>query len=239
MTFRKYLRLCAVSFAPLLLIGFVLFRFFIPYQGQSNVVTCEEWSVDYENCRNVGDRESSFLKYVESQHPIWVDVKVSDWNPNLENYILVMATGRSFKQSRIVSAEPYRPASPEVRNYMQALVGKTATVVLGFDDNDKSVVAERSALLNCHSLEIKGPTGFFSAACFGQSWGGTLTFEVFGRERDRLETLKSAIQEEVSEIKSQYFMYRVVTYPLFVYLFLIASALIWLVNKAVRFVQRG
>ena len=238
MTYRRYVRLCAVLFVPLLLLGIVIFKFAIPYPRYTNII-CEGGGVLSENCRYVGNSDGGLYSAIKKSRPIWVDVTVGEFDEG--NYLQtnVEVTGRIIRSARIVDAQPFAAQSDEVGAYMKTLVGVPATVMLGIENNERSMIADGAALLACNGLNIKDEAGLYSANCYGSGWSGPITFRADGEGRNSLETLRTKIGEEIRGLESDYLLYRILTYPLFIYLFLILSLVSWLVVQSFRFVRRG
>lgn len=239
MTYRKYVRLCFVVFLPLLLLGFVTFKFFVPYPDQTAIVTCEEQPPFSENCRYVGDFESSLYASIKAGRPSWVGLQIGERKSGGDIINLVEATGRMFDGANIVSARPFLGHGPEVRDYMQRMIGRSATVIWGGDQKATSIVSDQSATIFCNDITIEDAVGQFTGNCYGDGWGGLITFKVAGQEEDRLEKLRAKASEELRSLDRDYLLYRAITYPAFIYIFLLISGFIWLARKAVRFVANG
>lgn len=77
MTFKKYKRLLAVSFIPLMLMGYFVFGFFVRYEYFDNIL-CEN-----DFCRNAGDSDNAFYNGVKRRHKAWFDIGLAPY-PGLD-----------------------------------------------------------------------------------------------------------------------------------------------------------
>ena len=94
-------------------------------------------------------------------------------------------------------------------------------------------------VLYCGQLSFEKEVGEFTADCFGDGWNAFVTFRVYGEDQRGLDRLSGSINEEIKLRRTDRIFYSLFTYPLFIYLFLFISLIVWLFMKAVRFVKAG
>lgn len=226
------MRLFVVSCIPLLILGFLTANIFFPYDKHEHM-TCEPF-FSMENCRNVGDSDSRLYKMVISESPVWFDVDAEN-----SGFLRIQASARRVLNAEIVSASPYVGYGPEVASFMGALAGRQATVNLGNANKEESITVGDMNILYCNSLEFETKEGEYTSVCYGDGWGGPVTYRVTGASRGELDKLLNSINEEIDDRRLDSYLYRTVMYPIFIYIFLIVSFLMWLFMKAVRFVNRA
>jgi hypothetical protein len=122
---------------------------------------------------------------------------------------------------------------------MKTLPGLPASIVLGIQNaHPHSSVVSGVALLWCDALGY-GESGTYSANCYSDTWQGRITFRVEGPGRMTLDNIRAETEKIVEKGNYEYRIYQVVMYPLFLYGFLLLSALVWLAARAFRFVKNG
>lgn len=237
MTLGKFKRLFIVLLIPLLLAGYVSTLFIFPYEKYA-YITCAPF-LEIENCREVGDPGSSFHKSVKNEYPQWFDVNIGEYDGEafLQNFI--QASGRVFGNALVVSASPFNGNPASAALAMQSLAGQSAIVHLGKDFTTKSTIRNSGLNLSCNDINFTDVAGEYVSNCYGENWGGPVTFRLSGSEQQELDKLKISVKKEVDKRQSDYNMYRVVTYPIFVIIFLIVSLIVWIFARAVRFVKNG
>jgi hypothetical protein len=241
MTWSKYRRLCLVLVLPLLIAGYLCARGFWPYDRYVHIL-CELRETG-EYCRPVGPPEGEFYKEVkkEAGTPAWVPITPSSRKRGDFIYPWVEATQLHVAFSEILSARNYVGQGPDTANVMQRLIGMKGFMTLGFKDKAlHSSIIEDFASLYCNSLEFGVQPGTYETVCYGNDFGGPITFRIAGgSSRQLLDGLNTAIEKEINEKRADYLFYRIAAYPMFVYLLLILSVLGWIAQKATRFVKAG
>jgi hypothetical protein len=236
-TAPKYKRLCLVLLLPLLGLGILTAHVFLPFD-RFVVVMCLSSFSGRANCRDVGPFDGNFHQAVKGQAKSWFDVDYVGKDLNDAISYLASAEGRWVRGAEIVEAEPFLGYGRDVADFMHRLVGKRATVRLG-TDGSTSVLAGNNALLVCNSLYYLPGTDLYRSQCFGEGWGGSITYRVAGPDKDMLDGLDAAVRKEVERRKTDYVLYRIIMYPLFICAFLVLSALAWVTMRAVRYVRQG
>lgn len=237
MTLGKFKRLFIVLLIPLLLFGYLSTLLIFPYEKYA-YITCAPF-FGIENCREVGDPDSSLHKSVKSEYPRWFEVNIGKYDGEAFLQNVIQASGRAFGNALVVSAFPFNGSPASAALAMQSLAGQSAIVHLGTDSTTKSAVLNSELNLFCNNLNFTGVPGEYVSNCYGENWGGPVTYRLSGNEQKQLDKLQSSINEEVDKRQSDYNLYRVITYPIFVVIFLMVSFFIWLFARAIKFVKNG
>lgn len=235
MSASKYKRLFIVSFIPLMALGFLTARFVFNQSGMRySFVTCAPF-ISLENCRQVGDPDGGLYKRVISEHPAWFDVEVGDYDADAPYRNFISASTRILSDAQIVRAFP----APGSASVMESLPGHRAIIKLGIEEGERSFIQDGIYVLYCNSLKFESKGGEYTSYCFGDGWSGMVTYQATGNSRDQLDKLLSSIREIDSQRRSEYNIFRVVMYPLFVYLFILVSLIVFIVSRAIRYVKSG
>lgn len=239
MSSSKYKRLFIVSFIPLMALGFLTSKFVFHLSGMKySFVTCAPF-MDLENCRQVGDPSGDLYKRVESEHPAWFDVEVGDYDVDAPYQNFISASTRILSDAQIVRASSYFSHTSRSASVMESLPGHRAVIKLGIEDGESSFIHDGIYVLYCNSLKFESKGGEYTSGCYGDEWSGRVTYQASGHSRDQLDKLLSSVRKIDSQRKSEYNIFRVVMYPLFVYLFIILSLVVFIVSRAVRYVKSG
>lgn len=241
MTRKKFIRIFIVSFIPLLILGFVFAKTVATYDPYA-YITCAPFQLSGvtldENCRSVGDPDGPLHKSVRSEHPSWFDIMEPRYDADAPLHNFITGSQRIINQVEIVDASPFFGYGKDVAEYMKSLTGKKAILQLGIPGNERSVIIDNGiSSLYCNNLNFEDTPGLYMSQCYGNGWGGPIVYHVSDLDRPKMDELKSGIEKIISERESDYFLYRIIIYPLFIYVFLLISLLIWIFRKAVRFVN--
>ena len=234
MTWRRYRRLTLVLILPLLLAGWLTAR--AMWSHNDLFATCEEQST-FENCRNVG-WTGSLHDYVIKSQPAWFDIQPAelDTSPAAMPF---SGSRRSFYGAEVVAAEPFMGNGPAAASIMSETVGKRGRVLLGILKNERSTILDSAVDLACNSVSFSATPGQYEAGCYGEGWSGPVTFTLTGSEQQRMERLRQEVQAEIDKQHGEYRLFQIIMYPLFLYLFLIGSGLVWLGRVSFRYVKEG
>lgn len=239
MTGRKYRRLFAVCFVPLLLLGVLISSTLFRGDEYSHIV-CNQPLPAFDNCRNLGNTDGNLYKSVKSEQPLWFEIQWEPYENNIFHTVFAEASARTITDVRITEANPFVGQAPEADRLMLALVEKPNTSLqMGVEPGQFSLIDERFAILTCHTLKIHRRKSSYSAVCFGDGWGGELAFEASGEGLEILDRLRSSVNQERSDQYSGVLLYHIVMWPIFIYLFGIASFIVWITSKAIKFVRAG
>ena len=239
MNVRQYKRLLIISFIPLLVLGYFSAGYIFHRSGMEyQYILCAPF-YSIENCRQVGPSDGFLYKSVKSDHSVWFDVSLGDVDENAPLYNFVEASMRIVPEAKIIDASPFRGDHRDVSTLMRSFVGSSATVVLGIPQGRESIMLNRMNRLYCNSLEFQSDDGEYRSRCFGDNWSGIITYRVDGDSRNELDQLLESINAQIASRNFDYNIFRIVFYPMFVYLFLLASLLAWIIAKAVRYVKAG
>lgn len=240
MTTRKFRRLFIVSFIPLLIFGVITAKILFHYSGEKySYILCAPY-LERENCRPLGDPDGKLYQYVKGEYPAWFDVTESNYDSNTPLHNFIMASTRFVPDAQIMSASPFVGYGPEVESFMGSLAGRRVVVKLGILQGERSVITDdNNIILYCNNLRFNTQEGEYTSHCYGDGWGGPVTYRTTGVSRDELDKLLVSINKEVDSGRLGYDIYRIVMYPIFIYLFLLISFFVWISVKAVRFVKNG
>ncbi|PDS83103.1 hypothetical protein CO654_21450 [Rhizobium sp. L18] len=124
---------------------------------------------------------------------------------------------------------------------LSALVGKAAQIALGIPAGKHSIITNDAAFLWCDHLQYQLEDNRYDSYCYGDGWNGYVKFTVSlnGRDYQLLQGLRSEIESVRADRRLDFALYCLVVLPMFVYLFFVASGIIWLGVKAVKFVRNG
>lgn len=246
MTFGKYKRLLLVVSLPLLLFGYGLSAFVMPYPSSAYLV-CQSWGT-MENCRNVGRPGENFYDHTKKQSPVWFQI---DGAPVTDKNVYFIAEGdaRTLGRATVEQVIPYSNEvirNPQATALMQKLVGRPAMVRMGIEGSQRSVDLGSEIFLYCHTLEYdKEPLSWFpnpgayTAQCVAEDWGGYISFKPSPEAEQQLALLRDGVTEEVGKIERDFWIHRVVLTVAPLFLFLILSGIVWLTRRATAFVKAG
>lgn len=236
MTFSKYKRLFLVLLLPLLVCGFGL-SLLSPFDSDYSVV-CET-VFRAEICKRTRGSESIEYKISKERYSARLFL-VNATEPDAFIRPLVEASPRLLQKVRIVDFSPFKfTGSPEMNGKIQALEGRAGYLHLGVEAGKRSIIEDNEFFIYCSDLNIRLPGDIYESVCSGMGWQGHLKFKPLGESQEILQTLRTAIAQEIDRKKSDFVVYALIIYPFFVYLFLLLSLAIVLVSKAISFVKNG
>lgn len=228
-----------VSFIPLFIFGVITAKILFHYSGEKySFILCAPF-LGMENCRPLGDPNGNLYRNVKDEHPAWFDVTVGNYDNNASLHNFIMASTRFVPNAQIMSASPFVGYGPEVESFMGTLAGRRVMVKLGIQQGEQSIISGENIILYCNNLLFKAQEGEYTSQCYGDGWGGPVNYRTTGASRDDLDKLLASINKEVDSGRLDYDIYRIVMYPIFIYLFLLISFFAWISVKAVRFVKNG
>ena len=236
---KQFARLFIVVFAPLLLLGVIVGKVIFEKSGDKYAYILCIPSYTFENCRPLGDPDGRLYKLTKNYYPAWFDVTEASYDSGSPLSNFVMASTRSIKDAVVVSAAPFAGSGSDASLTLDSLIGKRSIITLGIGKGEHSQIYSDGVHLFCSNLWFATNDGEYTSHCYGEGWGGAVTYQVRGDSRDELDRLHSAIKAEVSARERDYWVYRAVMYPLFIYIFLLVSLLVWISVKAARFVRGG
>lgn len=237
MTLKKYSRLVLVSILPLMLTGYFAAKLIWPHDPYAYITCAPFFLTGDENCRSVGD--GSLYDSVKGEHSAWFDVQVGEYDEDAYLHDFVEASARIIPSVEIVSATPFVGNGPDVKSFMGSLAGRRAVMNLGIPDEERSLITDEVVILYCNDLWLDDGKDEYTSGCYGNGWSGPVTYRVNGAGKEELDSLRTSIEEKISDRRDEYNLYRIIMYPIFVYTFFLVSFLIWLVARAVRYVKNG
>ena len=235
---RKFLRLFMVLFIPLLILGIVVGNIIFNRSGEqfARILCTPDYSG--EHCRSVGELDGKWHRQLKSEYPAWFDVLKRDYDESSYLHNFIMASTRVLPDVQIIAVH-YDGFDADAKSFMNYSVGRRAIVKLGIDKEEKSFISEDTPIIYCYSLTFEAKEGEYTSYCFGDGWGAGFTYRAIGASRDNLEKLLASINQIEDSRRREYNIYRVVMYPIFIYLFILISFISWIFVKAVRFVKNG
>ena len=236
MSFSQYRRLILLAVLPLLGAGWLFAQLVAPYDRYIHV-TCGQF-LAVENCRNLGTG-GNLYEHAKADYPAWFDIQLGREETEASLNYTFEGSQRTVVGARIISASPFAGLGSDAGQLMGEFLGKTAIIQLGIDGGKRSFLLGDNAVIYCNSLDFGERSGEYDATCYGQGWSGSMGFFVAGESKEMLDKLRLSMQEEVKKWDRDYLIYRIVMYPMFIYMFLIGSALIWLARKSFRYVRFG
>ncbi|TAY34667.1 hypothetical protein ELH93_19460 [Rhizobium leguminosarum] len=178
-------------------------------------------------------------KYLTKDRVAWFDIDPGESMVYLDDYI--QGSGVSVREAQVLEVIPQGITSESISNTPTTLNGRTAWIGLGVSDGVRSSVDASSAVLWCNQLRYLPEVNHYLSYCFGNNWEAAVKYTVAanGGDFQLLQGLRSEIQSERRGRQWDFVLYCVFVLPMFVYLFLLVSGLIWLVGKAASFVRSG
>lgn len=222
-------------------LGFFVSKIVFHQSGMKySFITCAPSTLTgTENCRQVGDPSGKLHQSVRSEHPAWFDVEVGEFDKDAPYQNFISASTRVLTDAQIVRTKTYAIHTPQSESVMASLPGQKAVIKLGIEEGESSFVQDNMYFLYCNSLKFEEKAGEYTSGCYGDGWEGVVTYQAAGYSRGELDKLLSSIQRVESQRKSEYNIFRIVMYPMFVYLFLLASLIIFIVSKAIKYIKAG
>ena len=238
---KQFARLFLVAFLPLLLLGILAAKivFNRSYLGQNEIFCINADSSEY--CQSVGPDNVSYSEIVRSRSPAWfyIDDENNYFHSHSSLDNLVYASARTVMEAEVLEVSAYANSGnrEDSKIIADSLVQARVFLKLGIENDERSFIRENQAVLYCNSLSFLKRQGEYSSKCFGNDWHAFVTYQLTGHSRNQIEQLESSIHDQVESRNSSYLIYRLVMYPIFIYVFLIISFLIWLTIKAFNFVK--
>lgn len=237
MTRTKFKRLFLVLLAPLLIFG-VIFAILENEKADPMTLRCQAFMSRHENCRPTGSGD--FDSYVAGQAPAWFDVKVRPYERNSFPKVFVSASQRQIDNVEILTVSPYlgtQGGAGSPLNELRSLTGQRISIIFG-------VPSERNRRLDplgCNELDFEeSSTGVFTAGLCGIPNGVVrVRFSVGQQELQMLDALKLAINRETEIRRQDLIKNYLFSTPMFVVLFLLVSAAVWIVRRAILYVSAG
>lgn len=234
-TFGQYKRLLLVVALPLIVAGIVFGESLSPYPHKSRSLLC--YIEGHKSCRNLGPTDGLLYQSIRKQSPVWFDVEDSPLLSKTSlNYIAHGGVGAL--RAQVVSAVAYAPSPPAAAVEMSKLVGKSVDIILGMQPNEVSSIAGEPFLLRCNTVQFVADNKFASR-CYGEGWGGPVTYTASGESADMLNQLRDSVNAEIYRWEKDRWIHRAGAYSMFLVGFLLISGTVWVSRKAIRYVKAG
>lgn len=238
MTGAQYRRLLIVLTVPLLIAGAVFTRAVIRPDNYATIL-CDNSTIFGENCRTTDGLGEKWDEQLRSEHPAWFDIHTRSYENNSFPYAIVSGSQRYVSGIRIVSVSPYAgtdesPGSPlaQLRN----MTGQEISIVFGNKERD----ARPLNPLGCNELNFDDNGETYTAGLCGIPNGvAQVKFTVEGEGSKNLSELRTKIDEEISKQKQSIIIDYAVGIPLFLFVFLLGSLLVWAVRRSISYIRAG
>ena len=236
MSKKKYWRLFAVASVPLLLIGIITSTLLYPREARSHWL-CKPFSAGgYDNCRKI-DEEAWWSKVasLETSSEKLFSVGWAPWKSWEIHRVNVLALERPYNNLQVVDVLPYAGGTLEQDQFLNHLEGMVASAIFTTNTDD-AIIYNEDLVITCNELNIKGD-GLFQAVCGGRGWGGVFELRNINSQSYSI----SQLEESVNTIKSNEIflsvLYYLFVWPVFIYGFFLATLLVVLFKRAVRYVN--
>ena len=236
MTLKKYLRLCVVLLMPLLISGVAAKIYFDRHEFNVHIVCKSEFprctSLKNSKYKDKGI-ESVYLALKEKDLFYIFPQRILKKNQFYEVYTTeILLRNAQFLDLELftdmVDSEPQILAA-------KSIIGRTGHIFLGFK-NIVTVIDDRLLYLNCFDMNFNKEPNEYRSLCEGDGWRAKVTYRV---SDTTLDDLTDAIKKEINSRESDYLVYKILMYPLFIYIFLFLSLLVYITSKAIAFVKNG
>ena len=227
MSKRKFARLLIVLFVPLLVLGIVVGKI-IFYKSGMNLTHIECISGLCHATQSYSENTFTIYEYRPEKKPFHNWAKSSNMRIDV----------------KIVNVSPFANTGSEATPFMKSLAGREAVMEFGnLNNKEQSIVSKEMVFLSCNGLSIRGyqklKKGEYETQCFGEGWNGIVIFQELRASPFGLDRLLVSANKAADSMYMEYDLYRIVMYPLFIYLFLLISAFYWIFVKASTFVKNG
>jgi len=219
----------AVSFIPLLFLGFVL-SWGVPFPDHDYTVRCD---------RQVqSGREYQFCfpnSYAEDHYRIVLPYPPKSFYPKE-----IRAHSVQISNAQITRVGPYNSL---VTNEPDTYIGKKVPIFLvgenGLGPLLKNPMSSSGHLI-CEDLYIDDPaSGIYRSTCRGDEWRAFIFYTTDAEGEEYIRVLQSAIERVASQNFIRWIVYSSLVYPFFIYLFFAASIAWVLAKRASAYVRNG
>lgn len=235
MTKAQYRRLCLVLIGPLLIAGFICSNIFYPYE-KSRTVHCH-LSSGGETCEEIGPVDSPYHKRFEGRAESWFGLLADGIEGPIRAHIL--ASERLVNIDRVVMVMPTAFTPAGVVANVERVIGGKGTIFFTSKPG-ASTFKPGDLYLYCSGLIMSSDTpGTYGASCFQKDLALQLYFKPSAEAAVMLSEFESQYTAVAKGIEDNYRGYQIAAYPLFIYLFIILSLVVYGTRKAVNYVRLG
>lgn len=242
MTFNKYKRLTIVLFFPLLCLG-ALTVYLQPEIYSTSRILCAPNPTLRVVCRSEQFAGEEIFKAFSDKQPEERIHVYTDQRSVGRKQIEITAVPISATATVTSYATPLGTLEDNIKE-MEQLVGKEVAFV--FNPNDYEYVAQRPEFgipLKCSEMYFMDGSSTLGSGCLVGEAHSRLNGTVSGEFAIYVRVMRDLISYEIDWMKKEdrdklYFKY-LFTLPLYIYLYLFISAIVWLVMRSYRYVKNG
>ncbi len=237
MTQSRFKRLFLVLLGPLLFAG-AIFAMLTHEKLDGLNIRCQPGLFMSENCRQTGWGE--FDSSIAKQSPQWFEVEVRPFEQNSFPKVFVSASQRQIDDVEIVKVLQLnvREGDPETsQTQLQPLAGQKISIIFGIPDGHPRSLNP----LACNRLNFeKAAVGIFIAElCAAPSGSASIEFRTGQKGRKDLMSMKAEIDNQTELGRKSLIHNYLLNTPVFVVLFLLLSAIIWIIRRMALYVLAG
>ena len=234
MTFAKYKRLFLVLFLPLLLAGIIVEEIL-----DNNFTRTSSTFCDSSSCRNGGRAYDSFFNMIDDRGRYFTVYDNRDKKIFPPVDMVIRVSDMSILDATVTGISNISGASLYSEKALNGLVG-TVISMISFSEKNKvksSFMQDGGILLSCSTLSIEDEAGSFESMCSFDNISFLLKYSLKGKSAAYLSNLINNIDSGIDKKRNEKILSMLLGYPMFIYIFLIISGVIWLVRKAARYVS--
>ena len=179
-------------------------------------------------CQDVGPFDGHRWQAVKSLAKSWFDFGVSDSFNGFITYS-IMVQGDFLYDAEVLKSER-RPA----------LVGSRLNIQVGYGP-PYARVPDGDGILGCNGLASLPGDGVYTSPCGSTEagWTGAVVFRPSDADQNMLNQVRSSANLLTEQRRIEYIIHLTLMYSLYIGLFFALSAVVWLMQKVVRYVQQG
>lgn len=230
---RRFRRLCMVLFLPLTLIGIIYVNRHEPETRYQYLLCQDTW------CRSLGQPSDRLYESIRGDDSNWYSPYFKDVGDGLLAISFVEASNKYLSDVEIVDASATISSDYELSKAMASrVVGQKADLALGH--LSQSTIVDGKPILSCGTVWVDtDKKGIMTAECRGAEWIIRIDFKCSSEDRTYFQKIRESIKSATIEKDFEYISFILFAYPMFFWMFLAISALIWLGYKSFKYVSRG
>ena len=238
MTWGKYRRLLAVLAIPLIGLGLIFSTVVVEPPFHASII-CQPGFVGDENCRQTDGIGKEFDERLRKEYAAWFDIHTIPHEENSFPRTSVSGSQRMVTGAQILEVSPYVgtadvPNSPT--HELRALTGKRIDLLLGVNNDEYRSLNP----LGCNQLNFERESGTYVADLCGVPSGVvSIKFALTERDTHKLEQLRTAVDKEIADNRSNLMIHYALGVSIFPILFLMLSGIILAIKRASDYVSAG
>ena len=240
MTTSKYRRLLAVLCIPLLAIG-ALFFTFVVRPTTSVEILCTPFLTGNEHCR-WATYEGQFREEIRSDYPVRFGIETTPFERNKFPFATASGTQQIVTGATVLEVEPYSgttdgPGSPIAA--LRSRRGESITIIFG-GNGDREDDERLLNPLQCNELDLTSyPHAYIAGLCGVPQGVAKVKFVLSEDNNAQLAGIKPAVDAAVAEARNNLLLHYALGTPFFLILFLVGSAVVWVIRRASAYVAAG